>query len=309
MTEMLIKNSPLESTPWLDPASEELYEAWKNQKKKIFENVNAAPPVAVESLQNCSRESVIELKARCAAINFGVYEIAPDGKSPEETGKALLEFAALFGLRLKEEHRSGGEDGVVALTPTSEKSKKGYIPYTPRALNWHTDGYYNLQETPIKGFILHCHTQALNGGVNEIMDPEIAYMRLRDTDPAMLAAFFHPEAMTIPENVEPNGKVRPASVGPVFFTDNKTGRLQMRYTARTRSIEWRDDPATLEAADWMRNWLNGDDEYKIRTRLKAGQGVLNNNVLHNRTGFEDDPEEGKRRVMLRVRFHDRIEEN
>ena len=83
----------------------------------------------------------------------------------------------------------------------------------------------------------------------------------------------------------------------------------MRYTARTRSIEWRDDPATRDASQWMREWLVSDEPYKLRIKLNAGQGILNNNVLHNRTEFFDEPASSKHRVMLRVRFHDRIGEN
>lgn len=308
MGQKLLKTTVSKEFPWNNPSSDAVFLAWKNSKKKIFESMNAAPPISIESLENCPTDSVNQLKIRCSKMNFALYDCGGDTGGATETGRSLLKFAQKFGLHLKEEHRSGGEDGVVALTPSSEKSKKGYIPYTPKPLNWHTDGYYNASETPIKAFLLHCHTPAAKGGVNQIIDPEIAYMRLREVDPSFIEAFFHPEAMVIPENVEKDGKIRPASVGPVFFTDKRTGRLQMRYTARTRSIEWRDDPATQEASHWIRDWLTSDDPYKIEIKLSAGQGILNNNVLHNRTGFEDDPDSEKHRTILRVRFHDRIEE-
>ena len=308
MSETVIKNRVNESYPWIRLFQDGTFEQWKNLKKKVFIYVNAAPPTVVDSLENCDSDSVSRMKEHCSQVNFAVYEAKAADLSVAETGKALIKFAANFGLKLREDHRSAAENGVVALTPSSEKSKKGYIPYTPRALNWHTDGYYNSPDNQIKGFFLHCYRPAEAGGENELIDPEIALMRLYEADPSMLEAFFHPEAMTIPANVEPNAKVRPPSVGPVFFFDDKSGRLQMRYTARTRSIEWRDDPATQDAAAWMHEWLESDDPYKVRIRLKAGQGILNNNVLHNRTGFDDDPSSESKRTMLRVRFHDRAEE-
>lgn len=303
-----LENSENKNTPWMRLFEKKSFEEWKNIKKNAFEYVNAAPPINFDSLDSADTDSVSRMKKQCASVNFAVYEVQDTDLSVEETGKALLNFAARFGLKLREDHRSASENGVVALTPTSEKSKKGYIPYTPRALNWHTDGYYNPADNQIKSFFLHCYRPAEAGGVNELIDPEIAVMRLYEADPKMLEAFFHPQAMTIPANVEPSGKVRPPSVGPVFFFDEDSSRLQMRYTARTRSIEWRDDPATKEAVAWMHEWLAADDPYKVRIRMKAGQGILNNNVLHNRTGFDDDPSSESKRTMLRVRFHDRAEE-
>jgi len=113
--------------------------------------------------------------------------------------------------------------------------------------------------------------------------------------------------MTIPENREPDGTLRPASVGPVFFPDPVSGRLQMRYTARTRSIEWRDDPLTRAAVEFLATWLNGNDPLIVRMRLKPGEGVISNNILHNRTAFEDG--DATPRVILRVRFHERLNED
>ena len=176
-------------------------------------------------------------------------------------------------------------------------------------MNWHTDGYYNALERPVKSFILHCCQQAASGGENQLLDPEIAYLRLRDRNPDYVRALMQSEAMTIPENREADGTLRPASVGPVFFADPGSGRLQMRYTARTRSIQWRDDQLTLEAADWLREWLTKGDPLAVKVRLEPGQGIISNNVLHNRTAFRDAADENVSRMILRVRFHRRVAED
>ena len=63
-------------------------------------------------------------------------------------------------------------------------------------MNWHTDGYYNALEQPVKSFILHCYQQAPVGGENQLLDPEIAYLRLRERNPEFVRALMHPEAMT-----------------------------------------------------------------------------------------------------------------
>ena len=91
--------------------------------------------------------------------------------------------------------------------------------------------------------------------------------------------------MTIPANGR-RAALRPVSVGPVFFADADTGEMQMRYTARTRSIEWRDDSLTREAVGFLQHTLETPDPMTISLRFGAGQGVLCNNVLHDRTGFD-----------------------
>ncbi len=172
-------------------------------------------------------------------------------------------------------------------------------------MNWHTDGYYNGPDQRISAFILHCVRPAAKGGANRLFDPEILYIRLRDASPDHLCALMHPEAMTIPENREIDGSLRPASVGPVFYADPGSGRLQMRYTARTRSVSWRDNPATQAAEACLRDILARDDPLMVQVALKAGQGILNNNILHDRTDFQDSPgTEG--RLVARVRFHNRV---
>ena len=41
-------------------------------------------------------------------------------------------------------------------------------------------------------------------------------------------------------------------------------------------------------------------------RLNEGEGIVCNNVLHNRTAFEDYEDENKRRLLYRGRFYNRV---
>ena len=186
------------------------------------------------------------------------------------SGENAGAFAACFGLHRLETHRSADTSGVVALEVTDRGGKKGFIPYTDRPLSWHTDGYYNKPKERIRSMYLHCRRPATAGGENALLDPEIAYLRLRDENPAFVEALMHPEAMSIPENTEPDDTVRPLSVGPVFYPDPATGRLQMRYTARTRSIAWRDDSATRDARDFLQSLLEAEEPLALALRLGVG---------------------------------------
>jgi hypothetical protein len=113
---------------------------------------------------------------------------------------------------------------------------------------------------------------------------------------------MHPEAMTIPPNVE-EGAERPEQSGPVFLVDDH-GTLHMRYTARKRNIQWRDDPLTRETVAALEELLASDSPYIFRHTLAPGQGYLCNNVLHTRGGFRD---EGEGRLLFRARYYDRID--
>jgi hypothetical protein len=93
---------------------------------------------------------------------------------------------------------------------------------------------------------------------------------------------------------------RAAQPGPVFFVD-PDGILHMRYTARTRSIQWKQDAATRAAVVQLHDILE-TSPHIWRTKMEAGMGFVGRNVLHDRHAFEDDPLHP--RLMLRARFAD-----
>lgn len=290
---------------WSDLQDASGYQAWRADKLAATERVLSEGPIKVGSLAEPTAEERNALMLRCRKVNFAWYSAPIIETDSEKTSIQLRSFTEKFGLNIAETHRSAGSDGIVALRVTDAPRQAGFIPYSNRRMNWHTDGYYNAPAERISAFVLHCAQQAASGGTNDLLDPELVYIRLRDHDPAFVAAMLHPQAMSIPENVEPDGQIRPVSVGPVFYPDPGTGRMQMRYTARTRSIAWRDDPTTLSAEAWLRDYLDRGDDLVFRVRLEPGQGLLNNNVLHNRTGFENS-DTGGTRLIYRVRFSNRV---
>ena len=78
----------------------------------------------------------------------------------------------------------------------------------------------------------------------------------------------------------------------------------MRYTARTRSIVWKNDAATQQAMALLARLLAGACRWSLRVRLEPGMGLVGHNVLHERTAFVDDP--AAPRLLLRARFLDRV---
>lgn len=285
--------------------SDNAYLSWKDKKLEQYSQVLNMDPLAIESLSNPSKSETEELLKRIRKTNLAIYSIDDQADDIDCVRKELRAFSDHLGLEIAEKHRSAGEYGIVALQVSEAERQRGYIPYSRKPMNWHTDGYYNAPDEQIKAMVLHCVRPASDGGKNQFFDPEIAYIRLRDRNPEFVDALMNPHAMSIPENREPDGKVRPESVGPVFSVD-QNDRLAMRYTARTRSIEWLDNPVVRQAAAELQALLVEGDPLMYTGKLSAGQGVLCNNVLHNRTGFDPDTSTSSDRLVFRVRFHNRV---
>jgi hypothetical protein len=289
-----------ESPFW--PENEASYRRWREQKLADYPERASDLVVEVGDPGALTAPEAGLLRARCRKANMAIYASRHACDGGKELVRAL---GARFGLRQLDANLLADEDAVSSLEVVPEKSGRGYIPYTNRRLLWHTDGYYNPPERRVRAFVLHCARPAAQGGENGLLDPEIAYLRLRDANPRFVAALMAGDAMTIPPNTEPGAEIRAAQSGPVFSVDPQTGALHMRYTARTRSIAWKQDEATQAAVRALEALLAGDSPHVFRHRLEAGQGLLCNNVLHNRTAFTDDAARGAR-LLYRARYHDRI---
>jgi alpha-ketoglutarate-dependent taurine dioxygenase len=301
MTQMIdnrVALSGLAGSPFsLDEA--EAYHAWR-QKKLEQRPVIEELVVAVENPFELTAVEKYRIRDLCRRCNAAIYKVSDEHTS---TDKRLVHQLGLqFGLMHLDDNLRSDEDDITSLTVTEQQGNR-YIPYTDRPISWHTDGYYNLPQHQVRGFILHCAQPAAEGGDNSLIDHELVYMRLRDENPALVQALMHPEAMTIPPNVDAGTEIRGACVGPVFSVDALTGSLHMRYSARKRNIDWRDDELTREAADLITEILDIDD-LAYTYRLNAGEGVICNNVLHRRTGFNDSRNE--KRLMYRARYYDRV---
>jgi hypothetical protein len=276
------------------------YLAWRAAKLADFpENINA---LRVE-IVHLADPSPAELKAvgeRLARCNLALIA-CPDPRQID--AGALLAFGRRLGLDRTDSNLCADERAVSAICVRPTGRPTDYVPYTNRPLTWHTDGYYNAPDQTIRAWTLFCARNATTGGENALFDPEIAYIRLRDEDPALVAALMEPNAMSIPANVEGGVELRPSRMGPVFSVAG--GHLHMRYSARTRNILWKQSPALDAARKALTRLLSTSSVYMFQHNLKPGEGYVSNNVLHNRTGFTDTT--GTGRLLLRVRYLDRAQ--
>lgn len=275
------------------------YLRWRDEKLARYPKRVEDLIVEVRDPRALRDSEAAQIRRVCAAANVAVYASPLAGVADKDILRRLGERLGLARLRA---NPLADEDGITSLEVAAEKSARGYIPYSNRRLLWHTDGYYNPPASRIRAFLLHCVRPAAAGGENRLLDPEIAYLLLRDADPRFVAALSAPDAMTVPANEEDPAAQRGAQSGPVFSFED--GALHMRYTARTRSIVWRADAATQAAVQRLRDILDSDSPYVFTLRLAAGQGLVCNNVLHDRSAFTDAPGEG--RLVYRARYCDRV---
>jgi alpha-ketoglutarate-dependent taurine dioxygenase len=283
-----------------DLRNERAYRAWRAEKLACYPASLSDLVVSVRDPRALTPEERRALAERCARANMAIYA-SPDATADKDLPRLL---ARQFGVTRLDHNWLADDDGISSVTVTGEAGRGDYIPYTNRAIRWHTDGYYNPPDRRIRAMILHCVSNAATGGENRLLDHEIAYLQLRDADPAFVAALMQPDAMTIPARTDDAGVVRAAETGPVFSVDADSGALHMRYTARTRSIEWKDDKAVREGAACLESILAGSSRCIHRVTLQPGMGLLCNNVLHDRSAFIDDPL--RPRLIFRARYYDRI---
>ncbi len=281
------------------------YAAWRADKLAGYPTRGEDLIVPVRDPKQLSDTEYASLWQRIAKTNMAIYATGM-GENEDKDGPRML--SAQFGLTHLDANWLADEDGISSLTPQDEgngvgNSKRGeFIPYTHHRIRWHTDGYYNPPERRIFAMTLHCVREANDGGENDLLDHERAYIALRDANPEHIRALMAADAMTIPAREDENGTARQDETGPALCVAD--GHLHLRYTARTKSIAWKQDAATQAALKALEELLESQPAGVFSLKLQPGMGLICNNVLHTRTGFTDRPEH--RRLLYRARYHDHL---
>lgn len=281
--------------------NEELYNKWRDQKLKDYPKDLGDLLVEINDPRKLTDTEFKAIQSRCRKANMALYA-SKTGTDPDP--EIPLSMGRRFGLQGLNKNWLSDETGLTSLTVVNTGIRQQYIPYTNKAINWHTDGYYNVARKQIHALNLHVVQQAASGGENALMDHEIAYILLRDKNPDYIRALMSETAMTIPARIDEGGTIaRKVEAGPVFSI-MPDGDLHMRYTIRVNNVIWADDPLSQEALAYLEDILNSDSPYIFQGRLEAGMGLVSNNVLHDRAAFTDD--ETHKRLYYRARYFDRL---
>lgn len=291
--------------PHFDLANDTAYQNWRQQKLNSYP---LKPEQIVINLTRPEPPNTEQKQQMCALLqqfNMLIYQIDPDTLVDQDINahkQFVRVLGKVFGLERLDHNECADSDAITALQVKHEGLHEYYIPYSNKAINWHTDGYYNELDAQIRGLILHCVRPAREGGENQLLDPEIAYILLRDQNPDIIDALSQPDALLIPKNIINGKEVRPDRPGPVFMFD-PSGNLHMRYTARLRNAIWSNKPLVQKGKALLRDMMQ-DNLYILRATLQPGQGLLARNVLHTRSRF-DNPDASER-LLLRARYFDPV---
>ena len=242
------------------------------QRLDDYRAVIASPPVDIADPTTLKHQELAQLRERVAVANFAHYRCA---QAVNDT--AVLALCRQVGL--KNLHQSVVSTGLTKIE-VNYGSKARYIPYTNSELNWHTDGYYYPETYPVRAMLLHCVRPALEGGATELINHEIVYALLAQTNPDYVAALSQADVMTIPANSQAPAGPRQAQSGPVFWQD--PDRIYMRYTTRRHNIQWRQDPLSNEAVEALAEILRQRTDLVFHRQLGPSEGVLSNNTPHRR---------------------------
>ena len=283
--------------------NDKVYQQWRYAKLQDYPESAEEIVIRISDPDALSVEEKRSMLSVLKKTNMAIYRCMDSDNCAEKS--MVSRIGQQFGLHRLDNNLCADDDSITSLTVVEGGRHKGYIPYSNRPLNWHTDGYYNTGLDQIRGIILHCVRDAASGGDNALLDHEMVYLLMRDASPAMVEAMMAEDAMTIPANMEGGEEIRDAQTGPVFSLD-ASGNLHMRYTARKRNIIWKDDRATQDAVRFLEELMGSDNAYIFRHHLRPGEGLLCNNVLHTRTRFEDDEAAHGKRLLYRARYFDRI---
>ncbi|NOZ37334.1 MAG: TauD/TfdA family dioxygenase, partial [Gammaproteobacteria bacterium] len=150
-----------------DPDNESAYQQWRDQKLENYPADIGELVVEIDDPRSLTQVEFDALLQRARKTNMALY-IGKTGADPSPD--IPLTIAQRFGLQALNKNWLADENGLTSLTVRDDGVRKHYIPYTNRAINWHTDGYYNIASQQIHALNLHVVQRAASGGENALLD-------------------------------------------------------------------------------------------------------------------------------------------
>lgn len=263
---------------------------WAAQKENnIPKNINEIS-VEIKDINRATKNEISKIKSTLDKFNSCLYRSNRD----LESNSCLLDFAKAVGMKTFDCNNI--EANEISTISSIKNENVQYIPYTNKALNWHTDGYYDKK--PLFSWLLHCINPADDGGENYLLDHELA-MREYVLSYDDIEVLMNKRAITIPES---QGSNRSELSTYIFSFDNDYEKLHMRFSMRKENIKMSDN--TFTAMSKLTDVIeNNCSKYSINYKLSKNEGILSNNILHGRNSFKDDKVQRK---LLRIRSYERL---
>lgn len=284
---------------FVDP---EAFKLWSDNKLSRYQETIQNVVVDIKDPTHLTLPERSALLERLRKLNVVIYQC----RAKDFTKKDLKFLGLQLGLSRLDRNLCADGESISSVRVAESDLKTRYIPYTDQPLGWHTDGYYNNVDRAIRSFTLHCVHPARSGGINTFLDPEIVYLMVKNYSAEYAASLTKPDVFSVPANIEDGRELRPSYTGPVFAIDPTNGCLHMRYSARSRNISWNSRTEIQKASEYLKIAIDQAVDYTLTHKLESGQGVICNNILHNRTGFVNGTSADRQRLLYRVRYYDRV---
>jgi len=267
------------------------FKLWAAEKEaNTPSNINDLK-IDIKDINNVQSSEINMIRVLIKRYNCCIYNSNTDLNSKAH----LISFAQSIGM-MTYDINNIDNDSVCSITKNKHKNIKGYIPYTDKALNWHTDGYYD--QKPIHSWLLHCVVPAQEGGENRLLDHELVIRQyvLKHDDIDLLE---RDNAFIIPGNKDA-GRLDTESY--VCSNNNKYKKLHMKFSMRKDNI--RLDENVKVAMTKMKDIILDDcKKYYLTYKLSKNEGIIANNILHGRNAYKDGE---NMREILRIRSYERI---
>jgi Taurine catabolism dioxygenase TauD, TfdA family len=216
------------------------------------------------------------------------------GYSQEFAATVFCGIGAHLG-SARSQNAAGHILGHVRDLGASSKDPTTRIYQTAERQTFHTDS------ADVVGLL--CIREAKDGGQSLLVSAETIYNRMRALRPDLLEKLFDPlptdRRGEVPEGARPWMTIPPLS----WHEGRLTVFYQRQYIDSAQRFEdaMRLSPAHVEALDLF-DALANDPALHFGMQLQPGdmQFVYNHSQLHDRTGFVDWPEAGKKRHLLRL---------
>ncbi len=274
----------------LSAKSKDFIEWAANKELNIPLNINDLK-VNLRDINHVSKTEISQIKEKLTKFNCCIY--ISDSNLKEDDN--IMKFAMSLGMRTFDSHNID-DSNISTISADKTENNIRYIPYTNKALNWHTDGYYDSK--PIFSWLLHCVEPASSGGENFLLDHELAIREyiLKHDD---ISCLMSNNAFSIPKD-----KVAEREVTSNYVCDvnNEYKKLHMNFSMRKENIKINKN--SKSAVSKLIKIIKEDcKKYHLTYKLSKSEGIVSNNILHGRNSFKDGP---TMRKILRIRSHERL---
>ena len=144
------RKTTVSATPF-DLNNDDFYRQWRDIKLTGYPQTLGELVVELNDPRKLTESEHQKLLSLCQKTNMAVYA----GKTGDDPDPEIpLSMGRAFKLLELDHNWLADKTGLTSLKVVNDGARQNFIPYSNRAINWHTDGYYNTENKQIHGLNL-----------------------------------------------------------------------------------------------------------------------------------------------------------